>query len=88
MILFLETNEECISVTYSCIRFIDTYRFQSMRLDGLVKISDIDDIIILQKEFPDKWQYLNKKLANPYEYFDSTDEYQKSVNNLQKRLLQ
>ena len=32
-----KTNEECISVTYGCIRFLDSYRFQSSSLDSLVK---------------------------------------------------
>ena len=32
-----KTNEEYISVTYGCIRFIDSYRFQSNSLDSLVK---------------------------------------------------
>ena len=39
---------------------------------------------ILKKEFPDKWQYLNKKLAYPYEYFNSIDDYKKPVDNLKK----
>ena len=34
--------------------------------------------------FPNKWQYLNKKLAYPYEHFNSIDDYQKPVNNLKK----
>ena len=34
--------------------------------------------------FPDKWKYLTKKLAYPYEYFNSIDDYQKPVNNLKK----
>ena len=32
-----KTNEEFISVTYGCIRFIDSYRFLSSSLDSLVK---------------------------------------------------
>ena len=32
-----KTNEEYISVTYGCIRFIDSYRFVSSSLDSLVK---------------------------------------------------
>ena len=32
-----KTNEEYISVTYDCIRFIDSYRFLSSSLDSLVK---------------------------------------------------
>ena len=31
------TNEEYISVTYGCIRIIDSYRFQSSSFDSLVK---------------------------------------------------
>ena len=147
-----KTNEECISVTYGCIRFIDSYRFQSSSLDSLVKtlvdisnkkledlkeeIFDSDEILnivnkieenypeeienleeddrtiktlkkyypkeienleealldymgendlkILKTGFPDKWKYLTKKLAYPYEYFNSIDDYQKPVDNLKK----
>ena len=32
-----KTNEEYISVTYGCIRFVDVYRFLSSSLDSLVK---------------------------------------------------
>ena len=80
-----KTNEEYISVTYGCIRFIDSYRFQSSSLDSLVKNLDEDDFKILKKEFPDKWQYLNKKLAYPYEYFNSIDDYKKPVHNLENK---
>ena len=147
-----KTNEEYISVTYGCIRFIDSYRFLSSGLDSLVKalvdnsdkrlkdfkdeIFDNDEILdivskieknyteeilnleeddrtiknlkkyypeeieileeaflnyrgendlkILKTGFPDKWKYLTKKLAYPYEYFNSIDDYQKPVNNLKK----
>ena len=71
-------------MTYGCIRFIDSYRFLSSGLDSLVKNLDKDDFKILKKEFPDKWQYLNKKLAYPYEYFNSIEDYKKPVHNLKK----
>ena len=51
-----KTNEEYISVTYGCIRFIDSYRFLSESLDKLIKKLDEDDFKILKKDFPDKWQ--------------------------------
>ena len=35
-------------------------------------------------EIPDKWNYLGKKLAYPYEYFKSINDYQKPVNNIKK----
>ena len=147
-----KTNEEYISVTYGCIRFIDSYRFQSSSLDSLVKtlvdksnkklkdlkeeIFDNDEILdivnkieenypekienleeddrtiknlkkkypeeienleealldyigendlkIIKIGFPDKWKHLTKKLAYPYEFFNSIDDYQKPVDNLKK----
>ena len=79
-----KTNEEFIAVKYGCIRFIDSYRFLSESLDKLVKNLDQDDFKILKKEFPNKWQYLNKKLAYPYQYFNSIFDYQKPVDNLKK----
>ena len=79
-----KTNEEYIAVKYGCIRFIDSCRFLSESLDKLVKSLDEDDFKILEKEFPDKWQFLNKKLAYPYQYFTSINDYQKPVDNLKK----
>ena len=79
-----KTNEEYITVKYGCIRFIDSYRFLSESLDKLVKNLDENDFKILKKEFPDKWQYLNKKLAYPYQYFNSIDDYKKPVIDLKK----
>ena len=70
-----------MSVTYGCSGFIDSYRFLSMGLDELAKTLDKDDFQILGKDFPDKWEYLNKKLSYPYEHFNSIDGYQKPVNN-------
>ena len=40
--IILKTNEKYISVTYGCIRFIDSYRFSSSSLDSLVKTA-VDD---------------------------------------------
>ena len=43
-----------------------------------------NDLKILKTGFPDKWKYLTIKLADPYEYFSSIDDYQKPVDNLKK----
>ena len=78
-----KTNEENISISYGCIRFIDSYRFLQSSLDGLVET--VDELTLLKKnEFPDKWELLNKKLAYPYEYFKSLDDYDLPVTNLVK----
>ena len=43
------------------------------------------DLKILRRKNPDnKWKYSTKKLAYPYEYFNSLDDYQKPVDNLKK----
>ena len=136
-----KTNEEYISVPYGCIRFIDSYRFQSSSLDSLVKtivdnsnktlkklkneIVDNDeilnivdeiveddktikglkrnypdktkifeeallnymgenDLLILKTGFSDKWKYSTKKLAYPYEFFNSFEDYQEAVDKIKK----
>ena len=53
-----KTNKEYISVAYGCIRFVDSYRFLSMSLYGLVKNLNEDDFTILKEVFLDKWQFL------------------------------
>ena len=46
-----KTNEEYISVPYDCIRPIDSYRFLSLSLVGLVKKLNEDFLKILKNEF-------------------------------------
>ena len=43
-----------------------------------------NDFKILKRGFPDKWKILSKKLAYPYEFFNSINDYQKTVTNLKK----
>ena len=44
-----------------------------------------NDLEILKTEFPDnKWKYLTKKMACPYEYSNSLDDYRKPVDTLKK----
>ena len=43
-----------------------------------------NDLKLLKSEFPDKWKYFTKRIANPYDYFNSIDDYQKPVDNLKK----
>ena len=44
-----------------------------------------NDLKILKTRFPDEWKYLTKKLAYPYEYFNSLGDYKKNVENLKKK---
>ena len=38
----------------------------------------------MKTEFHDKWKFFKKKLAYPYEYFNSIDDYQNPVDNIKK----
>ena len=49
------------------MRFTNNCRFSTLGLDESVKSLDQDDFKYLGKEFPDKWQFLSKKLPYPYE---------------------
>ena len=52
--------------------------------EALLNYIGENDLKILKTGFPDKWKYLTKKLAYPYEIFNSIDDYQKPVDNLKK----
>ena len=42
------------------------------------------DFKFVKKEFPDKWQYLNRKIAYPPEHFINVEDCQKRVDKLKK----
>ena len=52
--------------------------------EALINYMGENDLRILKTGFPNKWKYLTKKLAYPYEFFNSIDDYQKPVDNLKK----
>ena len=54
--------------------------------EALLNYMGEKDLKILKTRFLDKWKYLTKKLAYPYEYFNSIEDYQKPVNNLKNEL--
>ena len=77
-----KTNEEYISVTYGCNRFIDNYQFLSNRSDSLVK-TIVDNIHKtfenLKKEFADNDEILN--------FVNEIGEENRTFENL-KRIIQ
>ena len=52
--------------------------------EALLDYMGENDLKTLKTGFLDKWKYLTKKLAYPYEYFNSIDDSQKPVDNLKK----
>ena len=75
-----KTNEEYISVTYGCIRFIDSYRFLSSGLDSLVKTlvdNSRKTLENLKKEVVDNDEILN--IVNKIE-----ENYPEGIENLEE----
>ena len=85
-----KTNEEYISISYGCIRFIDSYPFQSSSLDSLVKtLVDISDKRLkdLKKEIVDKDEILDivSKIEQNYtEEILNLEEDDRTIKNLKK----
>ena len=52
--------------------------------EALLDYMGENDLKILKTGFPDKWRCSSKKLACPYENFNSIDDYQQPINNLRK----
>ena len=85
-----KTNEEYISVTYGCIRFIDSYRFQSSSLDSLVKalvdnsnkrLKGFKDEIFDDDEILDIVSKIEKKYT---EEILNLEEDDRTIKNLKK----
>ena len=51
---------------------------------GLVKTLNENELVILKNEFPEIWNFLGKKLAYPYEYFKSFQDFDSPNNILTK----
>ena len=81
-----KTNEEFISVTYGCIRFIDSYRFLSSSLDSLVKTlvdNSKKTLKDFEEEIVDNNEILN--IVNEIRKLTTEDKYKNdSIKNLKK----
>ena len=74
-----KTNEEYISVTYGCIRFIESYRFLSSGLHSLVKTlvdNSNKKLKDLKKEIVDNDEILD--------IFNKIEEEDKTIEELKK----
>ena len=95
-----KTNEKYISVTYGCIRFMDSYRFLSSGLDSLVKtlvdnshktLKDFEEEIVDNDEILNK-VYEIKLLVTEDMYKndsikDLKNDYLDKINELEEALL-
>ena len=91
--LIPKTNEEYISVTDICIRFIDSYRFLSSSLDSLVKtlVDNTNKTLKkLKEEIVDNDEILNIKneiIEDDETIKDLKKDYPEEIKNLEEALL-
>ena len=76
------TNEEYLSVNYSCIKFLDSMRFLTASLEKLTESLNDNDYFHLKKHFPNHWMLLKNKLAYPYEFYKTLEDYEKPIEEL------
>ena len=82
-----KTNEEYISVTYGCIRFIDSYRFLSSSLDTLVRTLVDKSPNNLKKEIDDNDEILDivkKMVEDDRTIEDLKKVYPNEIKNLEE----
>jgi hypothetical protein len=72
-----KTDETFISFDIGCLKFIDSMRFLNSSLDSLSSSLPKEKNILrgLMEEDP----LITKKLAYPYEYFQSLEDYDKPL---------
>ena len=85
-------NDEILNIINEIIE--DDKTIKDLKKDYPEEIENLEEALldyigendpkILKLGFPYEWKYLTKKLAYPYEYFNSIDDYQKPVDNLKK----
>ena len=83
-------NHELLNIVDKIVE--DDKTFKDLKKDYPDKIENLEEALlkyigendrkILKTGFPGMWKYLTKKLAYPYEFFNSIEDYQKPVNNL------
>ena len=76
-----KTKEEYISVTFGCIRFIDSYKFLQSSLNLLMKSLQKNDLKKLEKIFLEEKQLL----AYPYDNFKFSDDYETPIHKLDRK---
>ena len=82
--VLLRTNKEYMCVNYGCIKFLDSMRFQQDSLEKMRESLNDRDYIHLKQQFPNHWMLLKKKLAYPYEFFKTLEDYEKPIEKFLK----
>jgi len=73
--IIAKNSEEYITLSYGCLKFVDSYRIVQSSLDGCTKSMVTSDFKILAKHFPNDVDLLKEKGIFPYDYMDNYEKY-------------
>jgi hypothetical protein len=76
--ILAKSAEEYISFQIGSIRFLDSLRFFQNSLENVCNSTSPDDLKILRKYYPDKYELISKKGIFPYDYITSHEIYKES----------
>ena len=87
-------NEEILDIVEKIVEDHKTFKdFKKGNPNEIENLEEVllyymgeNDLKIFKTGFPNKWKFLTKKLAYPFEYFNSINDYQKPVDNLRKEV--
>ena len=90
----VDNNNKILNIIDEIIEEIKTIK--ESKKDFPIEIKNLEEVLpdyrgendlkILKTGFSDKWKYVTKKLAYPYEKLNSIDDYKKPVDNLKKNI--
>ena len=69
-----------MSITYGCAKLLDSLKFLLESLDGCASSFKDEDYVILKEQFQENYHLFTKKLAYPYDYFETIEDYEKDIN--------
>ena len=79
-----QTNEKYMSVEYGCVTFFDSVTILGDKLDNNAKNLSKDAFIYLKQEFGRNCKVFKKKMAYPYDFYQSKEDYEKPIIQLQE----
>ena len=78
-----ETKEKYLSVTYGCVKFLDSMQFLNGKLDDHAENLSDDAFVYLKQHFGQHWRLFKEKISYSYEYFKTIEDYEKPIEELQ-----
>ena len=69
-------------VKYGCVKDLDSMRFQQDSLEKLTESLKKEDYIHLKRHFPNHCTLLKNKVAYPYEFYKTIEDYEKAIDDL------